>query len=67
MGESKDDDDVDGVDDADGVRLGCRVDMLIFNRAWGQFLTRPDGLLQIVGWASLKDVYTLVRFKALRQ
>ena len=65
-GKDEDADDVDGVDDADGVRLGRWTAILIFDRAWGQFPTRPDGLLRIVGWTSLKDVYALECFKALR-
>lgn len=66
MAERKDDaDNVDGVNDTDGVRLECQVAMLVFDKAWSQFWTRLDGLLRIVGWTSLEGVYALVHFKAL--
>jgi hypothetical protein len=63
---SKDDDidSVDGVDDARLDRQRWVVDVGFF-KAWGQLVTKPDGLLRTVGRTSLNEVYALVRFNAL--
>jgi hypothetical protein len=55
------------VDGIDGARLDRRrlIADFGFVKAWGQLLTRPDGLLRTVGCTSLNEVYALVRFNAL--
>lgn len=58
-------------DDAtDGVRLECRrwsMKFAGFPKDWGQFPTRPDGLLRHVGRTSLNEVMALVRFNILHK
>ena len=40
---------------------------LAFVMTWGQWVTRPDGLLRIVGRTSLSELNAFARFRALEK
>ena len=40
---------------------------LAFVTTWGQWVTRPDGLLRIVGRTSLSELNAFARFRALEK